>query len=59
MLDVENEKISISRMIFVSLVDYLFLDFDYKDKVKGLQVGFHDKVEDEVFLQAHSHGFTD
>lgn len=59
MLDVENVKISIRRMIFVSKVNSLFLEFNYKDKVKVLQVVFQDEVEDEVFLQAYSHGFTD
>lgn len=59
MLDVENVKISIRSMMFVSKVDSLFLEINYKDKVKGLQVVFQDKVEDEVFLQVHSHGFID
>lgn len=58
MLDVGNVNISIRRMTFVSYVDSLFLKINYKDKVKGLQVVFQDTVEDEVILQAHSHGFT-
>lgn len=32
-------------------MDSLFLECNYIDKVKGLQVVFQDKVEDEVFCK--------